>query len=125
MSHAMVVDDSTAVRMAISRNLVQLGYEVSTAADGVEALTLLHAGISLILVDWNMPRMNGLEFVERLRADPRYASVNVMMVTTDTEVELILKALAAGVDEYVMKPLTQDILVDKLRILGLMDRGPR
>jgi two-component system chemotaxis response regulator CheY len=120
MSHAMVVDDSTAVRMVISRNLVQLGYEVSTAADGAEALTLLHAGISLILVDCNMPRMNGLEFVERLRADPRYASVKVMMVTTETEMELMLKALAAGVDEYVIKPFTQESLADKLRILGLM-----
>jgi two-component system chemotaxis response regulator CheY len=120
MSQAMVVDDSRAVRMVISRNLAQLGYEVCAAADGAEALTLLRDGISLILVDWNMPRMNGLEFVERLRADPRYASVKVMMVTTETEVEQMIKALSAGADEYVMKPFTQEILADKLRILGLL-----
>ncbi len=120
MSQAMVVDDSRAVRMVISRDLAELGYEVCAAADGAEALALLRDGISLVLVDWNMPRMNGLEFVERLRADPRYASVKVMMVTTETEVEQMLKALAAGADEYVMKPFTKEILVDKLRMLGLV-----
>jgi len=120
MSQALVVDDSKAVRMVICRNLAQLGYEVCAAADAAEALGLLREEISLVLVDWNMPRMNGLEFVERLRADPRYAAVKVMMVTTETEVEQMIKALAAGADEYVMKPFTQEILADKLRIMGLI-----
>jgi two-component system, chemotaxis family, chemotaxis protein CheY len=120
MSQAMVVDDSRAIRMVISRNLAEFGYDVCAAADGTEALALLRDGISLVLVDWNMPRMNGLEFVEKLRADPRYASVKVMMVTTETEVEQMIRALAAGADEYVMKPFTKEILADKLRILGLI-----
>ena len=120
MTQAMVVDDSKAMRMILSRSLAQMGYDVCSAADGAEALTLLRPEIELILVDWNMPRMNGLEFIERLRADPCYASVKVMMVTTETEVEQMVKALATGANEYLMKPFTQEILADKLRILGLM-----
>jgi two-component system chemotaxis response regulator CheY len=120
MSQAMVVDDSRAVRMILSKNLAELGYQVSAAADGAEALSLLRDEIALVLVDWNMPRMNGLEFVERVRADPRYASVKVMMVTTETEVDQMVRALAAGADEYVMKPFTKEILADKLRVLGLI-----
>jgi two-component system chemotaxis response regulator CheY len=120
MSQAMVVDDSRAVRMILSKNLAELGYQVCAAADGAEALSLLRDEIALVLVDWNMPRMNGLEFVERVRADPRYASVKVMMVTTETEVDQMVRALAAGADEYVMKPFTKEILADKLRVLGLI-----
>ena len=120
MSQAMVVDDSRAVRMILSRNLTEMGYDVSAASDGAEALTLLHEEMSIVLVDWNMPHMNGLEFLERLRADPRYASVKVMMVTTETEVDQMVKALAAGANEYVMKPFTKEILTDKLRMLGLI-----
>lgn len=120
MSQALVVDDSKAVRMIVSRQLVEMGYQVASAGDGAEALPLLHESISLVLVDWNMPRLNGLEFVKRLRADPRYASVKVVMVTTETEVEQMVKALEAGADEYVMKPFTKEILADKLRMLGLI-----
>jgi two-component system chemotaxis response regulator CheY len=116
----MVVDDSRAVRMILTKNLAELGYQVSAAADGAEALGMLSDEMSLVLVDWNMPRMNGLEFVERLRADPRYKSTKVMMVTTETEVDQMVKALAAGADEYVMKPFTKEILADKLRVLGLI-----
>ena len=120
MSQALVVDDSKAVRMIVSRNLKELGYEVSSAADGAEALSMMRDGISVVLVDWNMPRLNGLEFVKELRADPQYAAVKVVMVTTETEVEQMVKALAAGADEYVMKPFTKEILADKLRVLGLL-----
>jgi len=120
MSQALVVDDSRAVRMIVCRNLAELGYEVSSAADGVEALSMLSDSISVVLVDWNMPRLNGLEFVKQVRADPHYAAVKVVMVTTETEVEQMVKALAAGADEYVMKPFTKEILADKLRVLGLL-----
>lgn len=120
MSHAMVVDDSRAVRMILSRNLAELGYDVCAAADGAEALALLRAEMTVVLVDWNMPHMNGLEFLQKLRADTRYASVKVMMVTTETEVGQMVKALAAGANEYVMKPFTKEILADKLRMLGLI-----
>jgi two-component system chemotaxis response regulator CheY len=120
MSQAMVVDDSRAVRMILSRNLSEMGYDVCAAGDGAEALALVRAETALVLVDWNMPKMNGLEFLQKLRADSRYASVKVMMVTTETEVDQMVKALAAGADEYVMKPFTKEILEDKLRMLGLI-----
>jgi two-component system chemotaxis response regulator CheY len=122
MSKAMVVDDSKAVRMILSRILREVGYEVWEAADGDEALTKLSAGqsISLILVDWNMPKLDGLGFVRRLRSDPRNAEVKVMMVTTETEIERMVEALEAGANEYVMKPFTAEIISDKLRLLGVL-----
>lgn len=120
MPQALVVDDSRAVRMILARNLKELGYEVTAAADGAEALALLREDISIALVDWNMPHMNGLELLQRVRADNRFASLKVMMVTTETEVDQMVKALSAGADEYVMKPFTKEILADKLRVMGLI-----
>ena len=123
MSKAMVVDDSKAIRMILAKTLRDVGYEVLEAANGREALTVFEresSGISLVLVDWNMPQMDGLEFVKRLRADPRNSSVVLMMVTTETEIEQMVKALEAGANEYVMKPFTRDIISDKLRMLGVL-----
>lgn len=120
MSKAMVVDDSRAIRTILSRTLGQLGYEVCQAANGREALTVLqNAGmVSLVLVDWNMPEMNGLEFVKRVRANHDYDAVKLMMVTTETQIEQMMEALEAGANEYVMKPFTREIIEDKLRMLG-------
>jgi two-component system chemotaxis response regulator CheY len=122
MSKAMVVDDSRAVRMILSRILREVGYDVCEAADGQEALAKLseEGAISLILVDWNMPKLDGLGFVQRLRSDPRNAEVKVMMVTTETEMDQMVTALQAGANEYVMKPFTPEIISDKLRILGVL-----
>ena len=122
MSKAMVVDDSKAIRMILSRTLAEAGYDVCQAANGREALSLLRqtGNISLILVDWNMPQMNGLEFVRQIRSDPRYASVLLMMVTTETEIDQMVAALDAGANEYVMKPFTKEIIEDKLRLLGAL-----
>jgi two-component system chemotaxis response regulator CheY len=122
MSKAMVVDDSRAVRMILSRILREVGYDVSEAMDGQEALRKLSGGesFSLILVDWNMPNLDGLGFVRSLRSDPRNAEVKVMMVTTETEVDRMVTALEAGANEYVMKPFTAEIISDKLRILGVL-----
>src|SRR2546421_1566675 len=104
MSKAMVVDDSRAIRLILAGTLSELGYEVCQAANGKEALVAVEreqGAISLILVDWNMPEMNGLELVQRLRADARYASVSLMMVTTEAEMNQMAKALEAGANEYV------------------------
>ncbi len=123
MSKAMVVDDSKAIRMILAKTLRDVGYEVMEAANGREALGVFEresSSISLVLVDWNMPQMDGLEFVKRLRADPRNSSVVLMMVTTETEIEQMAKALEAGANEYVMKPFTKEIISDKLRILGML-----
>jgi len=123
MPKAVIVDDSKAIRMILSKTLEEVGFEVCTAANGEEALSVFereNGAISLALVDWNMPRMNGLEFVRRLRSDPRYASVRLMMVTTETEVAQMVQALEAGANEYVMKPFTKEIIADKLRLLGAL-----
>lgn len=123
MGPALVIDDSRAIRMILGRTLTRFGYEVVSAANGREALDLIHDnGLdpAVVLVDWNMPEMNGLDFVKRLRAEPRYKSVPLMMVTTETEIEQMYRALEAGADEYVMKPFTDDVIADKLRILGVL-----
>jgi two-component system chemotaxis response regulator CheY len=122
MSKAMVVDDSKAIRMILSRTLAEVGYEVCQAANGREALSLLGetGNVSLILVDFNMPQMNGLELIKQIRSDSRYASVLLMMVTTETEIDQMVAALEAGANEYVMKPFTREIIEDKLRLLGVL-----
>ena len=123
MSKAMVIDDSRAIRMILANTLEELGYEVCQAANGKEALAAVEretGGISLFLVDWNMPEMNGLEFVKRLRSDSRFSSVPLMMVTTETEMQQMATALEAGANEYVMKPFTKEIITDKLRLLGVI-----
>ena len=74
----------------------------------------------LMLVDWNMPIMNGLEFVSQVRLDKRFQSSLLLMVTTETAVDQMVKALDAGANEYIMKPFTKEVIVDKLRILGVL-----
>ena len=119
----MVIDDSRAIRMILGRTLNRFGYEVCAAANGREALDMIgqqEFNLSVILVDWNMPEMNGLEFVQAIRANPKYSNVPLMMVTTETEIEQMYKALEAGANEYVMKPFTDDVIADKLRLLGVL-----
>lgn len=123
ISKAMVVDDSRAIRMILSRTLSAMGWQVCEASNGREAINVLEQSpekIRLVLVDWNMPEMNGLEFVRRVRHDSRYDETKLMMVTTETQVEQMMTALEAGANEYVMKPFTKDVIEDKLRILGLV-----
>ena len=109
--------------MILSRSLANFGYEVHTAGNGKEALAYLESDapeLALMLVDWNMPEMDGLEFIKRVRAIPRYATSLLMMVTTETEIDQMVKALEAGANEYVMKPFTEEIIADKLRLMGVM-----
>ena len=122
---ALVVDDSRAMRIIIGRVLKELGYEVLEAGHGGEALERLKAapGISLAMVDWNMPVMNGFELVTAVRADARWSELTLIMVTTESESSQVMKALDAGANEYVMKPFTVDILREKLAMLGLAPQG--
>jgi two-component system, chemotaxis family, chemotaxis protein CheY len=119
---ALVVDDSKAIRMILSRILTGLGYEVLEAAGGREALKVIEtekSGVELILLDWNMPEMNGLDLLKQLRRNPELSSPVVVMVTTETELDHMAAALDAGANEYVMKPFTRDILVEKLQLAGI------
>ena len=129
MPKAMVVDDSRAIRMILSKALGSLGFEVSQASNGREALERMvevqqidDTPLSVILVDWNMPEMNGLEFVQSVRANPEYELIKLMMVTTETQIDQVTRALEAGANEYVMKPFTKEIIADKLRLLGLVEQ---
>ncbi len=117
---ALVIDDSRAMRTILTRILNGLGFDVAQAADGVEALAQLRRQLPAVaLVDWNMPNMNGLELVLAIRRQKAYGAVKLMMVTTESELHQIARALAAGADEYVTKPFTPDVIAEKLELLGL------
>ena len=123
---AMVIDDSRAMRLILRRIVAGLNFDVVEAGNGREALDRLAELDSvpeLALIDWNMPEMNGLEFVTAVRADKKYRSMTLMMVTTESEHGQIVRALAAGAHEYVIKPFTPDAIVDKLVMLGLIPDG--
>ena len=122
MPKALVVDDSRAIRMILARTLKELGYEVREASNGREALEVMAAennAVNLVLADWNMPEMNGLDLLRNLRSNPELASLTVVMVTTETELGQMTTALEAGANEYVMKPFTKEILVEKLQMAGI------
>jgi two-component system chemotaxis response regulator CheY len=122
MSKALVVDDSKTIRTIIRRILIGVGYEVLEAGDGAQAMEVLAAdksAIGLVLADWNMPVMNGLELVKEIRQDPELTSLKVIMVTTETEMSQMASALEAGANEYIMKPFTKDILIEKLELMGI------
>ena len=117
--HALVIDDSSAMRRILSRILKGIGFEISEAKDGQEALACLEQlrKPDLVLVDWNMPKMNGLEFVCSVRSNPAYNNIRLMMVTTEITMNQVSKALDAGANEYVMKPFTKDVILEKLKLM--------
>jgi two-component system chemotaxis response regulator CheY len=120
---ALVIDDSRAMRRIVSRILVDLGYEVVEAGDGQQALDVLRSEgpvPNLACVDWNMPVMDGLTFVSTVRANREWRDLTLMMVTTESEQSQIVRALAAGAHEYLIKPFTPDAMRDKLLLLGLV-----
>ena len=107
MEKVMVIDDSRAIRRILGETMRELGFEVWQAANGREALEQLGAigpPVRLMLIDWNMPEMNGLEFVTTVRADDRFDSSLLVMVTTETAIDQMVRALDAGANEYIMNP---------------------
>ena len=120
--YALIIDDSRAMRRILRQIVEPLGFQILEAGDGQEGLERLeqyHPDIELTLVDWNMPVMNGLEFVKVVRADDQYQQMKIAMVTTETEPAQMARALMAGVDEFVMKPFTSEILIEKLKLIGV------
>lgn len=117
---ALVVDDSKALRMLMKNILKGIGFETFEAGHGKEALERLAAigNVDLALVDWNMPEMNGLDFVKALRSDVTKDDIKIIMVTTETEMPRMVAALEAGANEYLMKPFTKDALLEKLSMVG-------
>lgn len=123
--HALVIDDSRSMRMILARILRGAGFEITEAGHGQEALDHLAGGLrpDLCLIDWNMPVMNGYEFVTEVRKVREWRDITLMMVTTESEHSQIVAALAAGAHEYVIKPFTADAILDKLELLGLTHDG--
>lgn len=119
---ALIIDDARVMRRIVATTLRQLGYETAEAAHGREALDLLEAGerFDLACVDWNMPVMDGLQLVQAVRARREWRDLTLLMVTTESEQSQIVRALAAGAHEYLIKPFTPDALMGKLDMLGLL-----
>jgi two-component system chemotaxis response regulator CheY len=119
---ALVVDDSQTVRLILRKYLGKIGFEVVEATNGREGIDRLleMSQADLVLVDWNMPNMSGVDFVRAVRAIRQYDNLPLVMVTTNTEVDQIALALQAGANEYIMKPFTQDVIREKLQLLGLL-----
>ena len=119
---ALIVDDSRFVRSLLRNLLEEKGMECAEAADGQAGLEQLHreGSFDLALIDWNMPVMNGLEMLMKLRNEG-FSDMRVMMVTTEAENDNILRALDAGADEYLMKPFDDEALSEKLAMLGILE----
>jgi two-component system chemotaxis response regulator CheY len=119
---ALVIDDSRAIRMIIARQLGTLGFATVQAADGREALAAVATSgpFDVALVDWNMPVMNGLDFVREVRKDRAFDEMAIMMVTTESEQSQVLAAIEAGASEYLMKPFSPESIEEKLSILGIL-----
>jgi two-component system chemotaxis response regulator CheY len=119
---ALVIDDSRAMRRIVGGILEGYGFEIAQAGHGGEALDVMQSGFvpDLACIDWNMPVMDGLQFVSAVRSNPAWRSVTLMMVTTESEHGQIVRALAAGAHEYLIKPFTADAVGDKLALLGLL-----
>lgn len=122
--HAILVDDSRAMRSLLRSVLEEDGFEiVGEAANGREALDVLErtGPVDLLLLDWNMPIMNGLDLLERVRRDATFERMLIMMVTTENEAPQILRAIETGADEYLIKPFSRRAMREKLKLLGFTD----
>ena len=119
--NCLVVDDSRVVRKVARRILESNGCEVREAADGQQAMDACRAALpDFILLDWNMPVMDGIEFLKKLRGEFGPANPPVVFCTTENDMDHIEMAIANGAQEYIMKPFDEDILMGKLGLAGLL-----
>ena len=117
----LVVDDARATRRLFRRALEECGVEVLEAEDGRIALDVVRSGshIDVAMVDWHMPNMNGLEFVQELRKNKAYDGIKVVMVTAESDMQNATQAIAAGATDYLIKPFSKKLLLQKLNTMGL------
>lgn len=117
----LIVDDSRIIRKVARRIMEDLSFEVTEAADGAEALDQCQALLpQVVLLDWQMPVMDGLTFLRRLRELPGGEAPKVVFCSVETRADRIAEALSAGADEYVMKPFDGEILQAKLAEVGVV-----
>lgn len=123
---ALVVDDSRASRSALCRILNTVGFDAVEAEHGEHALEILRADqtIQLLLVDWNMPVMDGLSLVKAVRKERQWAMLPIVMVSAEVDQKKIARAVLAGADEYVMKPFDRETLITKIQSLGIATADP-
>src|SRR5690348_16067616 len=120
MRSCLVVDDSGVVRKVARRILEEMGFDIIEAEDGAKALDACKRQLpTAVLLDWNMPVMDGYEFITHLRRMPDGDKPKAVFCTTENGMDHIARALAAGADEYIMKPFDKDIVADKFREVGL------
>jgi two-component system chemotaxis response regulator CheY len=122
--HVLAVDDSRMMLRLIRGAIEAMGYKPLEAANGREALQVLdqHRGqIALILLDWNMPEMNGIETLRALKSNPELSHIPVMMVTTESEKHAVVEAIRTGASHYLTKPFAQQDLI--LRMMECLGRG--
>lgn len=121
MKSCLVVDDSRVIRMVARRILEQLGFEIREAVDGQEALNeCIKAMPDAILLDWNMPVMNGIDFLRELRKLEGGLAPVVVFCTTENDMAHIREAIEAGANEYIMKPFDKEIIEAKFAQVGLL-----
>lgn len=121
MKKCLIVDDSVVVRKLARMMVEGFGFECAEAADGALALDMCRSDMpALVLLDWNMPVMNGMDFMQALRGLPGGAAVKIVFCTTENNMPAIEAALAAGADEYIMKPFDAEILQSKFHQVGLI-----
>lgn len=112
----MVVDDSRQIRHHVARTLKEFEYTTIEAEHGGVCMELLKedSSVDVILLDWNMPEMDGMETLEAIKANPQYDHIKIVMMTTENKSEKIMMAMDKGADEYIMKPLTKEVISEKL-----------
>ncbi len=121
MKSCLVVDDSKVVRMVARKILEELEFEINEAADGQQALDACQQSMpDVILLDWNMPVMNGIEFLRALRAEEGGGAPKVVFCTTENDMSHIQEAIGAGANEYIMKPFDSDIIQSKFAQIGVL-----
>ncbi len=120
-THCLVVDDSTTIRKVIGRMLQKMDCEIREAENGQVALDACVAEMpDLIMLDWNMPVMSGIDFLRELRKTPGGDSPKVILCTTENEFEAIQTAMSEGANEFIMKPFNEEIIREKLEIVGVI-----
>lgn len=120
--NCLIVDDSTTVRKIIKKILEELKFVCSEAEDGAKAAEACKVSMpDLIMLDWNMPNVNGLEFLKILRAMPNGGSPKVIFCTTENSLDFIQSGMSAGADEYIMKPFDKTVIEAKLIQIGVLE----
>lgn len=122
MKQCLIVDDSSVIRKVARKIMEEANFEIAEAENGQQALEKCrHKMPDIILLDWNMPVMNGLEFLKELRKEPSGNTAKVIFCTTENDMDHITQAISAGANEYIMKPFDKEIIVSKLKEVGLLE----